>query len=160
MIVALCLLLLSTQTAYGGSFKRYGIGFILGDPTGISGHYQINETRGWDLALAYDLGDSSDVQVHLDHLWENLATILIDRSRIGVYGGFGAKLRFVNQAFKNLNNEDYYDYYLGVRAPLGLNYRFFKNQAMVFLETSVSLYLIESTDVDFDLGIGARLYFE
>jgi hypothetical protein len=55
----------------------FGIGVILGEPTGLSAKYWISPYCAIDGALAWSLDKKSRVQIHSDYLWHNYRIISV-----------------------------------------------------------------------------------
>ena len=130
----------------------FGLGVILGGPTGISGNYVLSEKSSVDGALAYDLSHDHNFHIQSDYLRRNLKSIKLGQYMLGWYWGIGAKLR---------SDEDKDDNFrIGPRIALGTNYEFESDPVELFAETSLTMNLIPRTDADIGLGIGMRYYFK
>jgi hypothetical protein len=113
-----------------------GIGFIVGEPTGLS--LKIN--RFPVIAVAWSLDDY--FQIHVDY-W--LKTGKLEHA-IHWYIGLGAKVRVNGDAN------------LGFRVPIGL-YHFFSKKFELFGELAPGILLIDETKFDVGGGIGLRYHF-
>src|SRR5690606_14182486 len=70
----------------------FGAGIILGEPTGISVKGWIAEDRAIDGALAWSLRGGSYFSIHADHLFHNMTLIRLNKGRLPLYYGPGARL--------------------------------------------------------------------
>src|ERR1017187_9804926 len=73
--------------------KGYGIGIILGEPSGLSGKYWLNSTNALDFGLGFSFTnfDNGRIQLHCDYLWNNY--ILFQTSeKLIIYYGPGIKI--------------------------------------------------------------------
>jgi hypothetical protein len=138
------------------STPQLGLGIIIGSPTGLSGNYLLSNTRSIDGALAYDLGHDSNFHMHSDYLYRYPKSIPFDGQALGWYWGIGAKFRTHHDDDHSRHDESFR---FGPRGVIGMNYEFGKAPVEIFGEAALCMYLIESTDLDLDLGIGARYYF-
>lgn len=142
---------LNPSAAKAGDF---GLGIIIGAPTGVSGKYNLSPKNAIDGALAWDLGDDA-LHLHGDYLWHRKGDLRIDTVNLDWYFGVGGRIKFRDS--KPRDKDD--DFRLGVRGPIGISYTFRDPRIEVFGELALILDLIESTDLDLDGGIGARYYF-
>ena len=73
--------------------KNFGVGVILGEPTGLSGKYWISPERAFDVALAYSfLEDNKSFAFHADHLY-HMEGIIDQHYKMPLYYGFGVRFR-------------------------------------------------------------------
>lgn len=146
LTIALIAALPAAVFADGGSF---GAGIIVGEPTGISLKYQMNETNAIDGAVAWSLSGSNDLHLHGDYLYHWYDVITVSKGRLPLYSGFGLRLVF---------REDR-DNRIGIRIPVGLAYLFDGAPFDAFVEAVPVLDLAPDTDFDLDGAIGARFWF-
>jgi hypothetical protein len=130
--------------------SQFGLGVILGEPTGISAKAWLSRESAVDAAVAWSVHRDWFLQVHGDLLLHNYR--LLDaqevRGRLPVYYGLGGRI---------VLGED--DEWVGIRFPLGVSYLFAKAPFDVFFELVPILDLLPKTDLDLDAAIGARFYF-
>ncbi|MEN8154196.1 MAG: hypothetical protein ABFR75_09235 [Acidobacteriota bacterium] len=114
-----------------------GIGFILGEPTGMS----LRIDKFPVLGIAWSLDNY--FHLHCDY-W-----IKSRRLKRSVYWfwGFGGKMTLYKYNDKNFT--------LGMRVPIGLRY-FPARRIEIFCEIVPGMRIYPSTAIDFDLGIGMR----
>ncbi|MBN2486419.1 MAG: hypothetical protein JXB34_10640 [Bacteroidales bacterium] len=128
---------------------KFGLGIIVGEPTGLSAKVWTSQTNAFDAALAWRVnhryGDA--LQLHASFLKHSFGLIDVEKGRLPFYFGIGAKVILAN------------DPLVGVRIPLGISYIFADAPLDLFLEIVPVLNLIPSTDFDVDGGIGIRYYF-
>lgn len=130
--------------------KGYGAGIILGEPTGISGKYWLDNTNAIDAAIGYSfLENASRISLHVDYLYHNYS--LINTGIIvPVYYGFGLRLRFKSGEEGST----------GIRGVIGASVYIINQPIELFVEIAPSFRLLPSTAIDFDAGFGARYYFD
>jgi len=132
-----------------GTAKDFGVGAMIGDPTGLSAKYWITGTRAVDMAVAWELsGDDDRMELHADHLWH--FDLKIDRmeGRLPLYVGLGGRLLTGHDAR------------LGVRVPFGISYLFPRIPIELFGEIAPVLDLTPDTDTTVNGGVGVRFYFK
>lgn len=137
--------------------KDFGLGVILGSPTGISGKLGMSEDHAIDAAIAWDLNGDDEFHIHGDFLWLKNKGIHLDNVFIDWYFGVGGRMVLIDHDHHRHHDHD--DFLLGVRAPIGVSYTFPNPKIELFAELAAVLNLIESTDVDLEGGLGARYHF-
>lgn len=131
-----------------------GAGVVIGDPTGLTFKKWLENNKAVDAALAWGLGHDSRVVLHSTLLFHKWALFKLEQLPIDLYYGIGGRFRNINSDYKK---DDIIE--IGPRAPLGLRTQLKTVALEIFSEISVTLNLIESTNIDFDVGIGARYFF-
>ncbi|MEX0719555.1 MAG: DUF3996 domain-containing protein [Balneolaceae bacterium] len=131
--------------------KNFGLGVIIGEPTGLSLAYWTSNSRSFSAGAAWSLHDNSrgneSVQVHVDYLFHNFNIVSVERGSMPLYIGFGARLRLGD-------NEK-----AGIRIPLGAAYHFQNDPFEIFLEFVPIFDLTPSTGISGNSGLGIRYYF-
>lgn len=154
-------LLFCTATMAHAAPQGLGLGLILGDPTGISGKFWLDQKRAVDFAAAWSTADDDDdFEFHADYLLHQSGIVNSPpelRPLIGYYG-IGARLHLGDDDPNNSNGDDHADG-LGVRVPFGLAWHFNGGQVDAFFEIAPVMDLVPETDLDVDAAIGARFYF-
>lgn len=148
------------RAAHSQTNGQFGLGVELGEPTGLSAKYRINSRDAVDFGLAYSF--NSFVEVFSDYLYH-------------FPGVFGSSSQFVTQLTPYLgiggvffdNTGGANSFYgasgssagLGLRIPLGIEWRPGRPPLGVFVELVPGLGIIPSTFGFFQGGIGIRFYF-
>ena len=137
----------------------FGVGIILGEPTGISIKKWISNDTAIDAAAAWSFSENASFQFHADYLVHNFVVLksAVPEGRLPVYVGIGGRIKLQNN--DNLNRRNDHDALLGVRIPFGISYLFAKAPVDIFAEIVPVLDLIPGTDFDINGAIGARFYF-
>jgi hypothetical protein len=130
------------------SSKQFGVGGMIGNPTGINGKYWLSETRAFDAGMAYSFSKKTSLGIHSDYLLHNEGAFYFnDVYPLDFYYGIGGRILF----------GDSLD--LGVRAPLGLAHRFKEQPVDIFAEIAPILDFISRTGFELHLALGGRFYF-
>lgn len=129
---------------------KFGVGILLGEPTGLSAKYWLNDTVAIDGAAGWSYYDNSQFYLHSDLLFHNFDLIPVSKGKMGVYLGGGAFVRF---------RDEHHDNEAGVRVPVGLDYLFENAPVDIFVEFAPGMDLTPSTRADFSGGIGIRYWF-
>lgn len=147
---ALLLVVLVTATAQAAEKqKTFGAGVILGEPTGITAKYWLDNRLAIDGGIGWKTSGDREFHLYADVLYHLHDLIVIKRGKLPVYLGCGA--RYVNQ--------DQKDDKIGIRIPVGIEYHFDTLPLGAFAELAPVLNLTPDTDADLGGGIGLRFYF-
>ena len=122
------------------------IGFIVGDPTGLSLKLWQGKSAAFDFAAGWDLR-AKVFDGKLDYQVHNFRLIKVRKGKLPVYFGLGVKVA------------GHDDIGLGVRVPFGLNYIFSGSPFDFFAEIAPTLSLIPATDFELNGGLGLRFRF-
>jgi hypothetical protein len=153
--------------------KTFGLGIMLGAPTGLSGKYYLGADTALDFGIGtiYGYRDRRGLHVHADYLWHPLVLASADAFEMPLYFGVGGRLLRGNRCYRyDRNRCDYYyrDYTaLGVRAPLGIALDFNNVPLDIFFELALVLDFLVDRDsryddafyLDLNGAVGVRFYF-
>ncbi len=130
------------------SAEKIGVGPMVGNPTGVNAKLWNNSETAIDMAIAFNLDDSSGLSLHSDYLFHWFDSLYFKETHpLDIYSGFGGRLKFGD----SIN--------FGARVPVGVVYRQ-KDTSDFFVETAPVLDFIGRSGVDLHLVIGARYYFQ
>ncbi len=127
----------------------FGLGIIIGEPTGLDMKWFLNDVNAIEGALAWSFSGDTDVHIQVDYLYHFYDWIEVKKGLLPVFIGIGGRVAF---------REDQDDK-LGVRIPVGLSYEFDGGVVDVFGELVPVLDLVPDTDFEFEGAIGARFWF-
>jgi hypothetical protein len=153
----------ATEVGYG---RRFGLGVVLGDPTGLTAKLWLSKTNALDFGLGftnygYGFGAACyyddqgfrhcrgyrDTSFNLDYLWQS--TLVRGAAQLDWYIGLGGRIFFLGDR----------DFNVAARAPIGLALMFNNPSFIeVFFELAPSLYLL-GPDFTIEGGLGVRFYF-
>ena len=125
----------------------FGIGLILGEPTGLSAKYYLGGNNALDFGVAWSLGRHSHFHVHADYLRHNFSAFNVETGRLPFYYGIGARVLGGDNGV------------VGVRIPIGVSYYFPNDPLEIFFEVVPILDLAPSTSFSGNGGLGIRYYF-
>jgi hypothetical protein len=157
--VALCLLL--AVPALHAQDRKFGLGVIVGEPTGLSAKLWTSPTNAFDFGLGWSVGGDriskydgsynggSRAHFHMDYLWHSFDAIT-STERFPLYYGIGGRI----------NTGAGYNSSAAVRGVLGLEWLPHNTPMDIFIEVVPSLQLTSSTGFAIDAGLGARYFFE
>lgn len=127
--------------------RGFGLGIVLGEPTGLSAKLWTGSSNAFDFAAAWSFKGDGQLLLQADYVWHSFDLIRVSSGRLPLYYGIGGRIIFAD------------DPLLGIRIPLGLNYQFASAPIDIFAEIVPILDLIPSTDFDLGGGLGVRFWF-
>jgi hypothetical protein len=130
-----------------------GVGFILGEPTGLSVIFRQDERVAYVGGLAWSI-ESDSLHLHADYQL-NLVDLKDPNapfSRFPIYAGIGARIES-----GQVNRQD--KLFVGFRIPFGISILPADMPFDGFLEIVPVMNLVPSTKLDLEGGIGARYFF-
>jgi len=125
----------------------FGIGVIIGEPTGLSAKLWTENSAAFDAAIAWSLEDERYMHLQGDFLFHRSNIAGIKKGKLLPYYGIGGRVQFGE---KNT---------VGVRIPFGINYVFERSHFDVFLEFVPLLDIVRASEFDLDGAIGIRYFF-
>jgi hypothetical protein len=141
-----------TARAEGGPF---GLGLIVGSPTGLSGKVYFNKMNALDFGVGEAFINQRGFHLHVDYLWHPVMLAQDEAFFLPLYLGVGGR-------FLEHERHDNDEAHLGVRGPIGILFDFKRVPIDVFLELAVIVDFIRESDsdvVDLNAAIGVRYYF-
>jgi hypothetical protein len=170
-LVAAVLLAVVGQTARAtevGYTRKFGLGVVIGDPTGLSAKLWIAPTNALDFGLGFWSGygncftDNEGHQVcsgyganngtfNMDYLWQS--NIIRGTAQLDWHVGGGGRLVW----FSGCQNDCVV---VSARAPIGLDLMFTNpNFLEVFFELAPSFEIVPGLNFGIEGGLGVRFYF-
>lgn len=139
--------------------ERFGFGFILGEPTGLSWKYRIDHLHALDGAIGFSPFDR--FRIHVDYLW--LSRPFRDPN-FALHYGIGAAVGFGNttEAVFTRHGDGYVvqstSLGFGVRVPFGVDYAIPRSPVELFLEIAPLVIVTPAGGIGIDFGLGVRFY--
>ena len=127
--------------------EGFGIGIIVGEPTGLSMKYWLDDTTAIDAAVAYLRSDNNPLQFHADYLMHSGMSTKNSSSLLSYYG-VGARI-----------SDDDNDTRVGIRVPFGVTYNFSDVPVDLFAEIAPVLDVTPKVAFDLNAAIGIRYFF-
>lgn len=144
--IFLFVVLFFTSHSLSAQRKTFGVGVILGEPTGLSVKNWMSTNSAWDAAAAWSFSGDGYFHLHFDFL-QHFNIITVGSGELPLYVGIGARAQFRDE------------FNLGIRVPIGAEYLLADIPIGIFAEVVPILDLIPNTDFDFEFGAGGRFYF-
>ncbi|MCG8422730.1 MAG: hypothetical protein MJE77_32855 [Proteobacteria bacterium] len=146
-------------TSIGAEKGAFGLGLILGEPTGISAKLYLDDSTAVDGAAGVAI-IGGGLHVHGDYLWHPWVLEERDMFVLPAYVGVGGRL------FQRDRSGGDSDFHIGARAVGGMLFDFKELPLDVFVEIAgVVDYVFsdiaedEGIGLALNLGVGARYYF-
>lgn len=139
--------------------KTFGLGIILGEPTGLSLKHWISGDRAVDAGIAWSFSENDSLHLHMDYLWHWFGKVGVQQKegRMPLYVGIGGRVKFKEENDGRGRNDD--DTLVGVRVPFGLSFLFNEAPVELFFEVVPVLDVAPDSDLDINAAVGARFYF-
>ena len=126
----------------------FGLGIVVGEPTGVSLKTWTGSRTALDFAVAWSFGRKDALHIHVDYLFHNFSLFDVEKGDLVLYYGIGGRVKAVEKTR------------VGVRIPIGISYLFEKDPIEIFFELGPILDLAPSTDFTMTGGIGIRYFFD
>ena len=156
----------ATEVGYG---RKFGLGFVLGDPTGLSAKYWIGSTNALDFGLGFwgygvnqpcpnDNTNCSRWGYHngtfnMDYLWQS-RLVSSGGLQLDWHVGGGGRIVWWGG---NCNGDCTA---FAARGPIGLDMMFTNPSFLeIFFELAPAFYVIPGFGFGIEGGLGVRLYF-
>jgi len=136
----------SAQAQARGEGGNFGLGVMLGEPTGISAKVWNSDKSAFGFGAAWSFGRYDAVHLHADYLRHSWIQG-VEKGDLAFYYGIGGRIVLADNPG------------IGVRVPLGLNYIVPDAPIDIFVEAVPILDLAPSTDFDGNGALGIRFYF-
>ena len=133
----------------GGAVAQgtFGLGIIIGEPTGVSAKLWVSERSAFVADAAWSFSDEAALTLVADYLLHNLDLINVEKGQLPVYFGVGGRVKFESESK------------VGIRIPVGIAYIFDGMPLDAFFEIAPLLDLVPDTEFELNAAIGIRYFF-
>ena len=129
--------------------RGFGVGIIIGEPTGFSMKGWLNSKSAIDVGLAWSFVKESSFHVHADYLMHSF-NVFETKEKIPLYYGIGGRIKTGKSQ----------DARVGIRGVIGIGYMFKDAPLDLFLEVAPVIDLTPATELQINAGFGIRYFFE
>ncbi len=147
----------------GARAEQFGLGFLLGEPTGISFRWFFHEMQGIDLLAAWGWGwnHHQKIVIHADYLFRFYDLIPIPKGDTALYVGGGLQVGvFDHEEYDNYyHNKQDWRFLLALRLPGGILYQVQSFPIEVLFELAFLFNILPAPAADFNVGLGLRFCF-
>lgn len=137
---------------FASQAETFGLGAVIGDPTGVSVKVWLDQVHAIDGAFAWSLSGPNAMHIQSDYLTHEMSFFKAGKIPLNLYYGIGGRIT-------SYSSRDKSGLGIGARAPLGISYQFYRPSVELFAELAGILEVVPSTDVFFNVGFGGRFYF-
>ncbi len=159
VVLIACIMIILTKPVVAQD-HGFGMGLILGEPTGLSAKLWTSKVNAFDFGLGVSVGgdrikykgnynNGSRVHFHMDYLWHSFNAIT-STERFPLYYGFGGRF----------NTGGGYDGSLGIRGVIGIAWLPRSTPIDVFVELVPVFQVTPLTGLGIDAGLGIRYFFQ
>jgi hypothetical protein len=146
-IVLFFVVLVTVSITAWSQDRGFGVGLIVGEPTGLTGKAWVSQQNAIDMGLAYSFRSNGYFHVHADYLW-HFPHVIQSEERFPLYVGIGGRLAAGQGSG-----------IVGVRIPFGIAFWLRSAPIEFFIEAVPILDLAPATELSGNGGVGARFYF-
>jgi hypothetical protein len=130
--------------------RGLGLGIIIGEPTGFSGKYWLNDDNAVDFGLGYSfVHPHNALSIHGDYMF-HLPSLIKSELNLPVYYGFGGRV--------HLSSSDVP--YIGTRGVIGIEWIPANLPIDTFLEIAPVFNIFAQTSLHLDMAFGCRYYLK
>lgn len=147
MMAVVVVLFVSMVSHVHAQQRGFGLGAILGEPTGLSAKLWTSERTAFDAGLAYSFRREGHIHIHADYLW-HFSHVVPGPGRFVPFIGLGGRLSGGKKSGV-----------LGVRFVGGLGWYPRDSPLEVFVEVAPILDVVPATEFSANGGLGLRFYF-
>ncbi|MCC6397837.1 MAG: hypothetical protein IT282_12530 [Bacteroidetes bacterium] len=142
----------------GRAQERFGIGLMIGDPSGISWKYHLRSANALSGLVGFSPFDR--FRIHVDYLWEARP---FDQPSLSLWYGVGGAVGFGRAQYLVKHNRDTYvtrtaSMGVGIRMVGAFNFAVPRSPVELGLELAPILIIGPDTGVGVDGGIYVRFY--
>ncbi len=143
------------------SAQHFGLGIILGSPTGFTGKFVITHRSAIAANVGWSLGDNPKLHFTCDYQFlfptvlrwtDDMTGEQTEIKNLTPYIGIGGRFKFKE-------NEPEHETELNVGLRLGGGAEYQISRFGIFLEIYPVVNILPSTDFNLEGGLGARIYF-
>ena len=154
----LILVMMILVTVSARTQGKFGVGVILGEPTGVAWKYRISGENAVDGAIG--LSPADRVRFHVDYLWQKHS---FQAEGLLLHYGAGVAFGTGGSRYLALSRGDTYvlhqeDLGFALRGVVGLTYEIPRSPFDAFLEIAPLLILSPASGMVIDAGLGVRIY--
>lgn len=126
---------------------HFGMGMIVGEPTGLSGKLWMGRNTAFDGGVAWSFSGENSLHLHADYLFHNTSLFSPRSGVLGLYFGLGGRVKFDS------------DDSAGIRVPVGLAYMLENAPMDLFFEVVPIMDVLPDTEFDMQGALGVRYFF-
>ena len=141
-------ILLAAASAGVAQDRGFGLGVILGEPTGLSGKFWTSSRNAIDAGVAWSFRREGFFHLHADYLW-HFPLHAETSERFTFYTGVGGRFGAVS-----------HEAILGIRVVGGFAFWPRNTPIDIFVEIAPVVDLAPATELNANGGVGIRFFFQ
>ncbi len=163
ILIALLLVSVWSVSSLAKLGDEFGFGVIIGAPSAVTAKYMMTPSAAFDVGIAFSVSDYFLIYGdYLYHFVDAFGKGSRFASQLTPYVGVGGIVVVTNST--RSDDDKFFGknsgaFGVGVRIPVGLEWRPSKPTLGIFLEVAPGLSIIPKTTGFFQGGVGARYYF-
>jgi hypothetical protein len=130
---------------------QFGLGVILGFPTGITGAYRVQEDQFITTELGIPAQGVKGIQLQSNYLWKIPKIFPPKNAFLNLYYGFGVRFIFANKTHDDLVQ-------VGPREIFGWTVDILNSSLEIFGELSVTVIVVPRVFMGVGIATGLRYY--
>ena len=140
--------------------RQFGLGFILGEPTGLSFRWFFHQNQGIDALAAWSWGYDHHARMlfQTDYLFRFYDLIPIPKGDTALYTGAGVRIGAYDRHRWDDHDPDWW-FLVGMRVPGGILYQVQSFPIEVLFEIAFVMDIVPEIWPGFNIGIGLRFCF-
>ena len=87
--IVVLLIVFLAMNVHAAERKKIGIGVILGEPTGITGKFMIDDTNAIDVGAGWETSGDNRLHIYGDYLFHKYDVIEVSKGLLPLYFGIG-----------------------------------------------------------------------
>jgi hypothetical protein len=127
--------------------EGFGLGFMLGAPSGLSASLPIGANNAFNFVAGYELVHRPNLVVTGNYVWHRRDLIQVEVGKCSFYYGPGARLRISS------------DPEVGLQAVVGIDYFFEGTPIQALFEIGPGINILPDTRPNATAGLGLRYFF-
>jgi hypothetical protein len=125
----------------------FGVGAVIGVPTGLSLSLPMGADNAFNLAIGYEPIGEGNLTVVGDYIWHDWTLFTAPSGKLSLYYGPGVRVRLARQPEA------------GLKGVAGFAYLFEEDPVQIFFEIGPGINVVPDTEARVNAGIGARFFF-
>ncbi len=146
-LLAVVALVVAGATPANADPNGYGLGFVFGEPSGITGKMWAGQNTAFVGGLAWSFVDDGATAVYGDYIWHSYGLLNVQTGALPLYYGAGARIQFEDRSR------------FGIRTVVGLNYQFRSQPFDAFVEFVPLFDITPDADLKLNAALGFRYFF-
>ena len=148
ILLALLAFAITPTLATAQAPEGFGIGIVVGEPSGITASLPIGATNSLNLTAGYGLSHhEANLTLLGNYVWHERELVTVDAGKVSLYYGPGVRVLLAEAAE------------VGLGVTLGIDYLVETAPLQIYLEICPGINIVPNTNMNATAGLGARYFF-